>query len=143
MEGEVYKDRPPGLSDEDWDLARRVADAVNLHIDASEMTGRTKPGFVAVRLNDGSSDGVLYDSRADAVRAQGSENYRCAYIKLNPGGMSARQAWVVIYGYRQMYDAGARFHEEEPIIPHRPEILPIIPRVTLPHLRNRLWRPDL
>lgn len=61
--------------------------------------------WVAVRLSDGGSDGVLYDKRRDAIRHQLHEQ-QCAYICIHPGGMNPCQAEPVLKGARQAYDAG-------------------------------------
>ena len=51
-----------GLRPGHSDAAKRFADGYNLHKAAGQVRG-----WIAVRYLDGSSDGTVYDSRADAV----------------------------------------------------------------------------
>lgn len=98
------------------DAARRCSDAVNLAlIGQAGAAGR----WIAVRLSDGGSDGVLYDQKSDAVRHQLHESL-CAYIKIPPDGMTPRLAEVFLKFNRQLYDAGMRMqdpaaHAETPL----------------------------
>lgn len=86
------------------DDAKRAADTVN-----ELLTHR--PGavqrWVAIKLADGSSDGVLYDSKRDAVRHQ-SDEYHCFYICIPPTGTSPAQMQVMLDMHRAMYKAGMR-----------------------------------
>jgi hypothetical protein len=97
------------------DAARRCSDAVNLHVSALGW-GATKK-WVAVRLSDGGSDGVLYDHRRDAIAHQLHER-QCAYICISPGGMNACQAESFMRMTRNAYDAGAHLTD-----PEAPEII--------------------
>jgi hypothetical protein len=88
---------------------------VNVHVAAlgSEAFGK----YIAVRLEDGRSvDGNLYDTRADAVRHTPHDPW-CFYVKVNPGGIQEREAWVVLGYARQAKKAGVVFQNEEPIVP--------------------------
>jgi hypothetical protein len=128
------------VTQEEWDAARRLRDAVNLHVAVARETReqRSTPPFVAIDLADGTSDGVLYDSRRDAVRHQKSD-YRF-YVKVGPKGMGEREALVVLMYARRAYKAGVVFAEEEPIMPHRLEVAaPFIPR-TLRGLKGVMRR---
>lgn len=88
------------------DAARRMSDAVNLHITASGDGAFGK--WVSCKLTDGSSDGNLYDRKEDAIHHAilGSEYY--AYVHVTPGGMSPAQAERYLKFTRQLYDMGAR-----------------------------------
>lgn len=88
------------------DAARRAADAVNLHVSAIGTDAFGK--WVAVRLRDGGSDGVLYDRKRDAVRHQVDERL-CAYIRISPGGINACRAESFLKMSRMAYEAGFRF----------------------------------
>lgn len=68
------------------DDARRASDIVNMHVVAGS-TWR----WAAIRLSDGGSDGVPYETREDAVRHQVHEQF-CCYVQIPPAGMSPRQA---------------------------------------------------
>lgn len=117
----------------EWDAARRMADAVNLHIAAHNAelgNGRDKPGYVAIRLEDGRSpDGILYDSRRDAARHHPPYPHGMCYVKVGRTDMSVREAMVVLQIHRQAFRRGVVFSEEEVVVPHRLELAkPFIPR---------------
>lgn len=88
------------------DAARRYADAVNLHV-AALGWGAVKK-WVAVRLSDGGSDGVLYDTRDDAIAHQLHET-QCAYVCVQPGGTTACRAESFLRTTRAAYVAGAHW----------------------------------
>lgn len=120
---------PNAITAAEWDAAQRMADAVNLHVlaDRAQREQRSTAPYVAIDLEDGSSDGVLYDSRAQATRAQRSD-YRF-YVKVGPATMSAKEAVVLLLYARRAHRAGVVFSEEEPIMPQRLELArPFIPR---------------
>lgn len=92
------------------DYARRCSDEVNLHATLGNY-GR----FVAVRLSDGGTDGVLYDTREDAIKHQLHPEY-CFYLLVPPGGMTPLEAQVCIEFKRQAFEAGWNMAGEyEPI----------------------------
>lgn len=102
------------LSREEIDAARRMMDAVNLHVQASRASGREEPGFVAIKLSDGSStDGVLYDNRRDAVRHNIHDRAAC-YVKVGKMSMTFKEAVVVLLMNRKAYSNGVVFAEEAP-----------------------------
>lgn len=129
------------VTQEEWDAARRMAEAVNLHVAAVRETReqRSVPPFIAIDLADGRCpDGTLYDSRRDAVRHQKSD-YRF-YVKIGPAPMSEREALVCLMYARRAHAAGHVFAEEEPIMPQRLELAaPFIPR-TLRGLKGVMRR---
>ena len=63
------------------DRTRRAYDQIMTHVHGlgEEAAGR----WVAIRLSDGGSDGVLYDSKPDATRHQLHEK-QCAYVCIPP-----------------------------------------------------------
>jgi hypothetical protein len=87
------------------DRAHRCSEAVNLHIHAIGIEAAGK--WVAIRMEDGGSDGVLYDRKQDAVRHQLHEQY-CCYVRIPPDGMSPAQAERFIAFNRALYSQGAR-----------------------------------
>lgn len=102
-------------TDEEKSAVQRLCDAVNVHVQAqgSEAFGK----YVAIRLEDGRSpDGALYDSRADAARHNINDPW-CFYVKVNPGGIGPKEAWVVLGYARQAKRSGVVFQNEEPIVP--------------------------
>lgn len=70
--------------------------------------------WVAIRLQDGGSDGNLYDSREDAIRHQIDERF-CAYVCMGAMMQGAKPLDCAIYleVHRQAYDSGMRLHEPE------------------------------
>lgn len=112
-------------SQEDWDAAQRCAEAVNIHVAAYRehlKQGRDRPGFVAIRLEDGRSpDNTLYDTRREATRFQPPFPDGKMYIKVGPDTMSPRMALIVLKAHRYAFERGVVFTEEEIVLPHRME----------------------
>lgn len=95
---------------QELDAARRCADAYNEQL---EEHGMNAPGkWIAVRLSDGGSDGVLYPTKGDAVRFQLHEN-QCAYISLLPNRLSVEDAASILRVHRKLYDANARISDPD------------------------------
>lgn len=127
---------PTEITQDEQTAAKHLADAVNLHVSAVLAGGtRTRPGYVVIRLVDGKSpDGVLYDSRADAVRHNKYDPAAC-YIRVGRDTMPFKEALIVLQMHRRAYKAGVVFAEEEIITPQLTELMaPFIPR-TLRNLR--------
>lgn len=121
------------VTPEEWDTARRASDAVNLHI-AADPDAR---GYVACRMDDGRSNGDLYDTRADGVRhhMKGGQESNYCYLKVTPGGMGPREAWVMIVAFRKLRDAGIRPDHEDVVLPQRRELLARLdPRLAPPRI---------
>lgn len=118
------------ITQEEWDAARRMAYAVNLHVQADRASRehRTTAAYCAISLEDGRDPtGTLYDSRSEATRAQSSPNR--FYVKIGPEVMSEREALIVLFYARRAYKAGHVFTEEEVVVPQRLELArPFIPR---------------
>lgn len=118
------------VTDEEWSAAGRLAEAVNLHVHVVLAGGRIdRPGFVAIDLEDGRSvDGVLYESRPDGIRHNGS-NRATFYVKVGHDSMPRREALFILQMARQAYKNGIVFAEEAVEVPHLPELMmPFIPR---------------
>lgn len=83
------------------DAARRASDIINIHLlaDPAGNAGR----WVAIRLSDGGSDDVLYDCKCDAMNRQLHET-QCVYVQIQPEGLSARNAAILLNMMRDMYD---------------------------------------
>lgn len=100
------------------DAARRVSDEITLHAIAGSA-GK----WAAIKLADGTSDHVAYDSRSDAVIHQASPEY-CTFVLIPPDGMTVKEADVFLDFWRQVYDAGFRAvdpRDDIPSMPLRPE----------------------
>ena len=121
----LAKPGPLGLfSDE----ARRASDIINMHLVANPANAGK---WVAIRLSDGGSDGVLYDSKGDAVRHQLHEQ-QCCYVCIPPTGMPPMEAEVFIRFNRHLYDAGFRMPDPDSRAPRE-----IVMPVSLEELRAR------
>jgi len=117
------------------DSAKRAADSINLHIHANGHDAFGK--WVAIRLSDGSSDGVLYDTRVDAIRHQLHER-QCAYFRIPPFGetISVAEAETFLNYNRSIYDAGYRMPD-----PEAPALIPQLTPVVAPRRGARLAVP--
>lgn len=125
-------EKPEDVPMELWDAARRMQDAVNLHMLAMVAENRDRPGFVAIRLEDGRSpDGVLYDTRKDAVRHQSDP--KMFYVKVGKMSMGTNEAVTVLKFARIALQAGIVFAEEDPQVPQLSEFMPRgnFPRISL------------
>jgi hypothetical protein len=105
---------PQDLEPKCGDAARRMASAVTL----AAMNGGAGR-FLAIRLRDGGSDHVLYDTRSDAVSHQLSPAH-ATYVLVPPDGMTTGQADRVLGYWRDLYDAGFRSNEPRDDIPSMP-----------------------
>ncbi len=106
-----------------FDAAKRASDAIRLHLLADR--DRAIHSWVAIRLSDGGTDGILYDRKAQAVRHQLHE-YQCAYVYIPPDGMNPRAAEVFLRFHRYLYDSGFRLADPdkdlEVVMPNRSEL---------------------
>lgn len=132
------------ITPEESESAKRLMEAVNLHVHAilAEGTGRDRPAFVAIRLEDGRpavSKNPLYDSRADAARHNRHHPAIC-FVKVGRETMSLHEATIYLQMNRMAYKRGVIFAEEEVITPQLSELMkPFIPR-TLRGLNYKEYR---
>lgn len=98
---------------EDLDRAKRLSGIVNA-LAICQPLDVLMNSWIAVSLADGGTDGVLYDTRLDAVRHQAYEK-QCAYLHLRsaPGGMQVREAYAFLKFHRDAYDSGYVFTDPE------------------------------
>jgi hypothetical protein len=100
------------------DRARRLSDQVTLHILAHTTGADMVPDWngpqpwIAARLSDGSTDGILYPTKAEAIRHQLHEK-QCAYLTIPLDGMTVEQARVYLKYTQQMYDNGLNLADPE------------------------------
>jgi hypothetical protein len=101
----------------DW--AHRMSDVLNQAVLTPGCAGRV----IAIRLADGGSDGVVYDTRADAITHQHGHETWCDYIVIKPTAYSPRDCYDRLNYTRAMYDAGWRWDLDSPapILPVRRE----------------------
>ena len=88
------------------DAAKRISDAINLHIAAIGWQAAGK--VMAFGLADGGSDGVLYDTYEAAVRHQHGNEQRFFYLRVAAAGMPVCHAEAVFSTWRKMAGAGFR-----------------------------------
>lgn len=90
------------------DAARRMAGEINVRVVCTPWDQLIR-SWMAFRLSDGSSDGTLYDTRADAVRHQLHETL-CAYFCMRQAqnGVRPKDCQLFLDVHRQIYDAGGR-----------------------------------
>ncbi len=106
------------------DSAKRASDVVNLHLAAQGFAAFRK--WVAVKLLDGSSDGVLYDTRREAVRHQFDEQL-CAFLCLPPTQLTPCSAEAFLKFTRDAYRSGFRLTDPD----HRTGGRDLIKRLTI------------
>jgi hypothetical protein len=117
------------------DPAKRVSDAVNNHARAVGLgiSWETVQGrFMAFSLNDGRSDGNLYDNMAAAVRH--TDEMTHFYLQLRAEGMEVCEAELMLTFHRKGRSAG--FPQADP---DRKDGGPqIIPRLGTSELMSQL-----
>lgn len=84
------------------DAARRIADAYALHL-LADPTGNTDR-WMAFRLDDGTCDPTLYDSKRDAMRAKGMFAKLYGFTVILPTGMNAAEAESYLRTCRNVAD---------------------------------------
>ncbi len=94
------------VNGEHSDAAKKIADTYNLHRAAQ---GYDCIGFwFAAALQDGSTDGVLYDSKQSAIMHQHHNENFYTYIQIVPSTMHVCEAETMIRIARMLYDKGWR-----------------------------------
>lgn len=98
---------------EEYSSAKRLSDNINALAVAQPLDVLTH-SWIAVSLADGSYDGTLYDTRADAVKHQVHET-QCAYVCLKEAisGMDIREAYAYLKFHRDAYAKGYVFTDPE------------------------------
>lgn len=120
------------------DAAKRMSDIVNGITVAQPWEVRTR-SWLAFRLEDGESDGELYDSLPDARNHQADEKL-CCYLTLRSAinGMDPKEAQVFLDFHRMAYDAGFRMTDPDaPTSQQRTLVMPL-PREELSRQMKRL-----
>lgn len=93
------------------DAAKRLADTWNLHRAANPYGSLGK--WFAAALADGHTDGVLYDSKRDAVVHQRHNEQYYTFVKIIPSTMSVCEAEVMLRIARALYDKGMRMADPD------------------------------
>jgi hypothetical protein len=119
------------------DAAKRVHDAVNLHVlanDAGWAWENCVGKWMAFKLEDGSTDNVLYGTKRDAVRHQ-SDEFMCMYLRLSGGGMNICEAEIMLRMHRKAYSTGFRWYPDRD---SKHGGLDIIPRIGTSEVLNQI-----
>jgi len=95
------------------DAAKRVADQWNLHRIGDPYGAIGK--WFAVRLDDGTSDSVLYDTKQDAVKHQHHNEQFYAFLKIVPFTITPCEAEVYLASARNLYKAGMRMPDPDDV----------------------------
>lgn len=121
-----------GLPQETIDAANRMRDAVNLHVVAGVLGARERHlQWLAIKLEDGRSDGTVYESRQDAVNHTANREKGWFYVKVGAETMSEREAIIILQMSRQAFKNGVIFAEEE-------TITPMLNELTAPYIPNTM-----
>lgn len=120
------------------DSAARMRDAINLHVVAGALGARERHlNWVAIKLEDGRSDGNLYESRLDAVNHTQNKNPGWMYVLVAADHMGERESILLLQMHRRAFSMGVRFSEEHVVVPQLSELMkPYIPN-TLRKLNRR------
>lgn len=87
------------------DFAKRAYDVMNLHVIGKGDQAWGK--WVALRLSDGGSDGVLYDTRQSAIDHQLHPS-QSSYLCIPPTGFAIEEIREFLSLSRKLYDRGIR-----------------------------------
>jgi hypothetical protein len=94
-----------------------MADNVNARITFTPVDELFHNPYMAFKLADGSTDGVLYPTKAEAIRHQSNE-YLCVYFSFRRcmAGINRKEAQLFLDMHRHIYDAGGRMTNPEDYI---------------------------
>jgi hypothetical protein len=94
------------------DAAARISEAYNLHVVAHpDNVGK----YIACRLDDGSSDGTLYDTWKDAIRDKDPFADLYCYPRIIPSGMVVEHALAFLKAARRAHVMGLRFTDPDDV----------------------------
>lgn len=110
MKHDISKCPRNGMPDH-TDAAKKIYDTYHLHRTADYYNALGK--WFACALNDGSTDGVLYDSKSDCIRHQHHNEMYYAFIQITPANMTPCSAEIFLGITRRMYDAGFRMADPD------------------------------
>jgi hypothetical protein len=106
------------------DAAKRFSANINGLISFSDAW-EIRHSWIAVKLEDGSYDGTIYDTRSDAIRHQSDERL-CCYFPIGNflNGLKPADAQLLLDLQRHAYDQGFRITDEQ-----TPDVFPSVPEV--------------
>lgn len=91
------------------DAAKRIADQYTLHR-LADLYGHIGK-WMACRLDDGTSDGILYESKPQAILYQHHNENWYTFIQIVPAQMTPCEAEVMLKTARMIYGAGGRISD--------------------------------
>jgi hypothetical protein len=95
------------------DAARRASDTINGMV-VFHGSWDLRNSWMAFRLADGTSDGNLYDTKADAIRHVSNYKYYFFFCFRNsPGGSNPRDMQLWIDMHRHAYDHGGNLTDPD------------------------------
>lgn len=115
------------------DAAKRISDAANLAWVFGGWDG-TVGRWMAFKLEDGSTDHAIYDTKRDAIRHV-SDELTYAFFKLHPMGMSVCESEIMLQFTRDAVKRGFRL-----VDPDAQNGGPdLIPRIGSEKVNNQLY----
>jgi hypothetical protein len=99
---------PSGYRYRNLDAAKRMRDTIATHQAVLSRDELFAGRYVAIRISDGGSDGVAYDSRSDAVEHQRHDAARHGYWRIPIERWDAETCDTLLWYVRAAYDSGQR-----------------------------------
>lgn len=94
------------------DAAKRMSYAVN-NVIAHKSWGELQNGFMAFRIDDGTTNGTVYDSKADAMRFT-DEQYNAYFcFRQAMGGANPTDCQLFLNIHRHVYDSGGHMRNPD------------------------------
>jgi hypothetical protein len=104
------------------DAARRMSDAINARITFGSWEIRNC--WMAFRLQDGSTDGNLYDTKADAIRHVSNYKYWAFFCFRNAmQGAKPFDCQIFLDLHRHAYENGGQLTDPDARHPNNPRIM--------------------
>lgn len=99
-----------------WDAGQRISDAINQKI-ADHGWWDIRNKFMAFALADGHTDGVLYDTKRDAVRHQKNNEKQYVFVTFRSlgGGARPKDCAILVKFNRDLYKAGYRMPDPDDV----------------------------
>lgn len=95
------------------DAAKRLSDAVNLHVQVLPRDQIIRGAWIGARLADGRHNGTVYDTRREAIAYHEKEMMPYAYVRLRPLGMTYAEAEAFMRFARFCHDNGIPLADPE------------------------------
>lgn len=102
------------------DAAKRMSGFINAMV-VFKSWEELRNGYMAFRLDDGSSDGTLYDSKPDAVKFTDEKRHAYFCFGSAMGGSNPRDCQIFLDLHRYAYDNGIPM--AEPFAKRQPNII--------------------